>query len=540
MDDRRPVVTLQGAGGVGKTSATLQVIDRISKEMRYELIVWFSARDIDLRPDGPKAVRPGILTPKDVAEQYALFVLPSQKIHDKTFDRRLFFQDQLGKSDGGTCLFVFDNFETVQNPLEMFTWIENFIRVPNKVLITTRLRDFKGDYPLEVQGMTEEEARTLIGQTAMRLNIRSLLTPDSINEMIASSGGHPYVIKILLGEVANKGKFSSSRHVIAGSDEILTALFERTFNALSPCGQRAFMTLAAWNSPVPRIALEAVLIGSTQERAEVEKGIESLLHYSLAEEHRTADGPEKFISLPLVANAFGKKKLQIHLLRSAIKADVEILHMFGPSSPANVNLDLGRGLTNFIKNASNRIDKGESFADYEPILDMVCRAYNPGWLQLATWRLERGSESDIEAAISSIKAFLQVDQNGPVSADAWRMLAHAYHRKRHNMGEIHAFVERSQFGSVPFYDLSNTALLLNRKYSELEFDDGKVQLVRRLLDVMEARSHEAKPDDYSRMAWLALHLSREDKAKTFTKQGLEIDPENVHCRSIANRLGMEA
>ena len=540
MDDRRPVVTLQGAGGVGKTSATLQVIDRLSKENRYELIVWFSARDIDLLPSGPKTVKPGILTPNDVAAQYAMFVLPPQKVHDKAFDRQAFFQDQLGKSDGGTCLFVFDNFETVQNPLEMFTWIENFIRVPNKVLITTRLRDFKGDYPLEVQGMTEEEARTLIQQTALHLSIRSLLTPNNVHEVITTSGGHPYVIKILLGEVADKRRFNSSLHIIAGSDEILTALFERTFSALSPCGQRAFMTLAAWNSAVPKIALEAVLIGSTQERAEVEKGIASLLHYSLAEEHGTADGRQEFISLPLAANAFGKRKLQISLLRSAIESDVQILHMFGPSSTANVNLNFGRGLTNFIRNVSDRIDRGESFTDYEPILDMVCRAYNPGWLQLAEWRLERGSDSDLDAAISSIDAFLQGDQNGPESADAWRLLAHVYHRKRHTLGEINAFVERSQFASVPFYDLSNTATLLNSKYRELEFVDGKVQLVRRLLDVMEVRSREANSDDYSRMAWLALHLSREDKAKQFTKHGLEIDPENVHCRGIANRLGIEA
>ena len=144
MDNRRPVVTLQGAGGVGKTSSTLQVIDRIAKEDRFELVVWFSARDIDLLPTGPKTVRPGILTPKDVAEQYAQFVLSPNKLAERGFDREAYFQEQLGKSDGGRCLYVFDNFETVQNPLEMFTWLENFIRVPNKILITTRLRTFKG------------------------------------------------------------------------------------------------------------------------------------------------------------------------------------------------------------------------------------------------------------------------------------------------------------------------------------------------------------------------------------------------------------
>ena len=538
MDDRRPVVTMQGAGGVGKTSSTLQVIDRISKECRYELIVWFSARDIDLLSTGPKTVKPGILTPKDVSDQYARFVLSDQVLRDSKLDRVTFFQKQLGRSDGGSCLFVFDNFETVQNPLEMFTWIDHFIRLPNKILITTRLRRFKGDYPLEVRGMSDQEARTLIDQTATRLHIQRTLTPKSVNDILMTSAGHPYVIKILLGEIANTNHFVSSRDVIAGSEEILTALFERTFAALSPCGQRAFLTLAAWNSAVPRVALEAVLIGSTGERREVEASIESLLHYSLAEERVTDDGQD-FLSLPLAASAFGRGKLRISIYRPGIELDVQILHMFGPTSTARVNLSLRHGLRNFIRNVSDRIDEGELFTKYEPIINMVCRTYNHGWLQLAEWRLEQGSEADLDAAVSNIQAFLQGDHNGPDSADAWRLLANVYHRRGNSWGELHALVERSRFGSVPFYDLSSTANLLNRRYRELESDDGRFQLTETLLDLMEERRSEAAPDDYSRMAWLSLRLSQEKRARELTILGLKKDPENVHCQRIASRLGME-
>ena len=111
-----------------------------------------------------------------------------------------------------------------------------------------------------------------------------------------------------------------------------------------------------------------------------------------------------------------------------------ILHMFGPSSTANVNLNMRRGLRNFIRNVSDRIDKGESFAAYEPILDMVCRAYNPGWLQLAEWRIERGSDSDLNLAILNVRAFLQGDQNGPGSVDAWRLLANVYYMQEQCIG----------------------------------------------------------------------------------------------------------
>lgn len=47
----------------------------------------------------------------------------------------------------------------------------NNIRLPNKVVITTRFRDFKGDYPVEIVGMTEKESFSLINRHAKILGI---------------------------------------------------------------------------------------------------------------------------------------------------------------------------------------------------------------------------------------------------------------------------------------------------------------------------------------------------------------------------------
>jgi len=64
---------------------------------------------------------------------------------------------------------VFDNFETVRNSADLFQWIDINIRFPNKIGITTRVREFKADYPIEVLGMEKGEAEMLIGQTAVSL-----------------------------------------------------------------------------------------------------------------------------------------------------------------------------------------------------------------------------------------------------------------------------------------------------------------------------------------------------------------------------------
>lgn len=544
LDDRRPVVTLVGRGGIGKTSLSLKVIHDLYDIDRYEAVVWLSARDVDLTLTGPKPVRPGVIAPDEMARLYASLVLPEDQLKAKGFNARSYFEKQLEKNDLGPCLYVFDNFETTQNPIDMFNWIDAFIRSPNKVLITTRLRDFKGDYPLEVKGMEDAEARDLVARTGAALGISATLDRTRIDEIVNTAEGHPYVMKILLGELARTGRVANVAKLIAGNDELLTALFERTYASLAPCAQRAFLTLCAWSSSVPRIALEAVLMRSTAERQEVEAGVEALVQYSMAELHTAPADQQVFIRLPLVASAFGKKKLNVSPLRTSILSDVELLQMLGPSRNDDIHLGLAHKLEKFIANVARRVDAGQPFDDYAPIVEMICRAYAPGWLMLARWHLGTGTPEDCEKAKAELRRFLE-QQPADADADAaeaWRMLGHACYRTADKLGEIHAFIERAQLASVPFYDVSSTANRLNALLREHELDvdkEEKRHLAQRLLGVLESRMDEATADDLSRMAWLALHTEQQLKAMEFTRAGLQLEPDNPHCIGLRERLGVE-
>lgn len=499
LDDKRPIITLLGRGGIGKTSLALKVIQNLYTESRYEGIVWLSSRDVDLQLTGPKPVRPLVLSPEDMGKFYASLVLPREKANEKGFNARAFLEQQLQKCDLNPCLFVFDNFETTQNPVEMFNWIDSFIRLPNKALITTRLREFKGDYPLEVGGMNHKEADLLVAQTASSLKVIGLLNREYIDELIEKSEGHPYIIKVLLGEVAKTKQIGNIPRLVAGTEDILTALFERTYAALSPCSQRAFLTLSAWNSHVPRVALEAVLYRSTQERSEVEKGIESLLQYSMAEIYIAPLDKQEFISLPLVASVFGKKKLNVSPFKAAIQGDVEILQMMGPSRRDDLTLGLAKKFENFIGNISRRVDSGENFDTFTPIVEMICRAYNPGWLIVARWHMEMRSSQSYNLAKEELRRFLENDPPSDIAAEAWKLLGHACYQTDDALGEVHAFIERAQLSDVPFHDLSNTANRLNSflRESGLEIDEGqKRDLATRMLQVLNSRISEAKGDDF--------------------------------------------
>ena len=179
----------------------LSVLDKIAHSNQFSLILWFSARDIDLLTEGPKQVKAAVLTEDDIAEEFCKLIEP-EGFPGKEFNKREYLAKQMTKSEYGSIIFVFDNFETVKNPVELFLWIDTYVRFPNKVLITSRMsRNFKADYPIEVTGMTEEECLQLIDITSNQLGIDHLITEEYKRELIQESSGHPYVIKILLGQV---------------------------------------------------------------------------------------------------------------------------------------------------------------------------------------------------------------------------------------------------------------------------------------------------------------------------------------------------
>ena len=153
--DRHFIVTLTGRGGIGKTSTALQVITSLveSEQCPYDVVVWFSARDIDLLEAGPKVVQPHGVTIDDFADEYARLLNPGE-MHIKGFDSKGYLARQLAGDSIGPTLFVFDNFETTMSPQEIFHWLDTYVRGPNKVLITSRDRRFTGDYVVQVRGMT--------------------------------------------------------------------------------------------------------------------------------------------------------------------------------------------------------------------------------------------------------------------------------------------------------------------------------------------------------------------------------------------------
>jgi hypothetical protein len=66
--------------------------------------------------------------------------------------------------------------------------------------------------------------------------------------------------------------------------------------------------------------------------------------------------------------------------------------------------------------------------------------------------------------------------------------------------------------------------------------DERRLLAEQLLDVAEKRIEEADGTDCSRIAWLCLALDQEGRAREIAGTGLQLEPDNEHCRNLINHL----
>jgi hypothetical protein len=541
FQERHQVVTVFGRGGIGKTSLALTVLNELACEGQYSAILWFSARDIDLLPDKPLPVAPSVLTQQDVAKEFCRLTEPEGR-SEKGFRHAERFERCLREPQLGPTLFVFDNFETMQHPFDVFRWLDVNIRAPNKVLITTRHREFRGDYPIEVESMTREECDELIQRTAASLGIASWVTREYKQELYSEAAGHPYVIKILLGEARKAGRRMKTERILADKDRILDALFERTYARLSPAARRTFLTLSNWGTSTPELAVEAVLLQAKHERFDVIAAIDELVLSSFVT--RSARQPDgiSVVDIPLVAVIFGRKKLSVEPMKVEVDEDTELLRMLA-SSPGSTAQELVRRI---FGNAARQIGAGTvQFGEVRPVLEFISSKIAHGWLLLSELYEESGEDSDLELAKAALKCYLEATPRGLDQVRAWERLAALCERSEDFLGVVDAEASLCEVPAVPLRRMSNAAehvLIMLRRVHYLsqpfEYRRKVKQTIPRIVSRIAARASDCGVTDLTRLAWLSLVVDDEASAHIWTERGLLMEQDNVHCLSLAQRLGM--
>jgi hypothetical protein len=540
-NDRHPIVTLVGRGGIGKTSLALIVLHQLSRTSRFGAMVWFSARDIDLTQVGPKLAKPDVLTESDIAAQFCDLLEPADR-KLKGFRSTTFMSENMANSSlGDPILFIFDNFETVRSPIDVFNWIDANIRLPNKALITTRFREFKADYPVDVPGMGRAEVDALIDNTARRLGSTNLFTASVRDAIFEQSDGHPYIVKIIVGEITDSGSPGKPERIISSKEDILQALFERTYNNLSASAKRIFLTICGWRSYIPLIAIEAMVFRSQHESFDPAASVDELDRMSLIQKRKGDDG-EDFLGVPLAAAIFGQKKLATSPLRTAIELDIRFLQELGPTSATSISQGVGPRIRKLVQSLASKIAEGKmEFADARALLEFIASRLPEAWLLLADLAGETQSADHLELEREYLRRYIESDPEGSGAETAWDRLARLYRSSGEVLAACDAYTRAFTLKEPPYYAISSVANWLNTQRDVFgSYDPADRRAVfMPLATLMEARIFEASATDLSRLAWLHLHAGNLKRSEEVARLGLSMDSSNLHCLRLIERLSKE-
>lgn len=296
---RLAVVLLVSIGGMGKTSLALEValhcLDPTKDTPQFDAAVWVSDKD-----------KPGSTTLESALDQIAI-TLDYPGVTRFALSEKQHEVEQLLRRE--RVLLIVDNFETIEDPT-LLPWLLD-IPEPGKVIITTRgyLRNFGNCWPIELRGMTDDEAMDLIRERFRVLKMRqALLDHEDIMQLVRVTGGNPKAIEMATSFI--KHNHRTIRQVVddirMGYGELFHNLFAQAWSLLDQTSRRVLLSLLFFPDSVPQ---EGLAHTADVHGAVFEAAIERLTDLSLIDVmHVTIHVPPRYTLHPLV-RAFAQRQL---------------------------------------------------------------------------------------------------------------------------------------------------------------------------------------------------------------------------------------
>jgi len=277
--DLHRVITISGAGGVGKSALALRVIQKLlhKSDKGFDGVIWLSAKETRLSYLGIEEVEPTLKTYEQLLDLIHSVMgfgdLKLDSIEKKEAEVNTIFDLH------NRILIVIDNLETITDE-----HIINFILDAHpkiKILITSRKGLGQVERRYDLKQLKENEAIYLFRQIAKDKQIDSLvkLDDDTIRIYVNRVSCYPLAIKWVIGQVAvGKDINSVIDSIHETTSDISHFCFDQIYKGLSKTAKNILCSLCYFDEPTSAGVLN-YLVNTKQD--DFEDGISELILVSL-------------------------------------------------------------------------------------------------------------------------------------------------------------------------------------------------------------------------------------------------------------------
>ena len=275
------IITITGAGGLGKTSIALKCAYTFLNDLNnpFIIIIWFSAKEDKLTSEN------GIVQISSQITDYSLLLKDILKLLDEntytTFEKNNIsneiFKDSIYKIFlQKRSLLIIDNLETINNK-DIIDFIKDIPR-PSQVLITSR----KGlgeverrhpllDFPLE----DSVELFKIISKERNRLDLLKL-SDSLIKEKVKKVRSYPLLIKWSIGKICLGMDIDKAfNEIYSGESEISQFVFNDIFNLISAKSRKCLFSMIIFGEkPISKYLMQHL---SSLNSDEMEDSIKELI-----------------------------------------------------------------------------------------------------------------------------------------------------------------------------------------------------------------------------------------------------------------------
>lgn len=269
-----PILTISGAGGVGKTALAHHLCDEILRSVDgvFDGVVWISAKKDRLTVSGIEDIEPMAQSFAEVLDAILETFGFDDYLDQPVSDKENLVTDIVFNTSENGVLLVIDNLETILHDKELVEFVKE-IPLPNKVLITSRLGLGEIEKREPLKEMAANDAIELFRRIAIEKSVRKLaqLPNDTIQVYVERMSAYPLVIKWVVGQAAvNKDIDRLVQTINSTESDISKFCFEYIFEQmLSENSKKVLFCLASSEEDLTQAALMHVLDLNIQEFEDV-------------------------------------------------------------------------------------------------------------------------------------------------------------------------------------------------------------------------------------------------------------------------------